>query len=83
MQPLKISEKLTIELYRNTGDVVNQVRCSYLCFVQTIMAIKTVHSRINSNHLRKPKIIALEIKINAQSVFHMLRNYSGVCAYKR
>lgn len=70
-----MSEWLTIERYHNTGDVVNQVRCSYLCFVQTIMAIKVVHSRINSNHLRKSKIIALEMKINTQSVFRMLRNY--------
>jgi len=77
LRPLKMSERFvyrTIERYRSTGDVVDRVRSGRPRSVRTKMAIEAVRSRINRNPLRKQKIIAQKMEINARSVSRILRD---------
>ncbi|VVC43196.1 Hypothetical protein CINCED_3A005863 [Cinara cedri] len=59
----------TIERYTDTGDVFGRVISGRPRSVRTKKAIETVRSRINRNPLRKQKIFAKEMKVNAQSRF--------------
>lgn len=81
LRPLKTSERFlyrTIERYRDTGDVVDWVRCGCPRSVQTKMVIETVRSRISRNPLRKRKTVAREMRVNARSVSRIIRDESSL-----
>lgn len=86
LRPLKMSERFvyrTIKRYSDTGDVVDRFRSGRPRSVRTKKAIEAVRSRINRNPLRKQKIVAREMKINARSVSRIIRDDLGMHAYKR
>ncbi len=83
---LKVSEHLVyrvLALYNDTGDIVEQPRSGWPHTVCTKKVVKAVRARIDRNPVRRQETIRIEMNIAPRTLSHVLKDYLGLCAFKR
>lgn len=86
LKPLGITRRFVyraVKLFEDTGDVKDRQRSGRPRTVRTPETIKAVKARIMRNPLRKQKIMAREMHVNAKSMSRIIKKDLGLGAYKR
>lgn len=86
LRPLKVTRCFvyrTVDLFEETGGIIDRPKSGRPRSVRTPAAVKAVKMRIQRKPLRKQKILSREMKISPPSISRILKHDLGLQAYKR